>query len=142
MFKSQVLLTELVDKKAQGSIALTGLRFAAQEYQISRIRSMLEKGADINASDVEGCTALELAVWQEKMEAALVLVENGADPNKRSTDKKPPLFYAIEGKDESMARLLIEHGAIVNISIDDSTLLHLAVDIGNVQIVQSLICGR
>lgn len=137
--KSQALLTKLADGKAQGSIALTGLRFAAQEGQVGRIRSMLDKGADINACDAGGCTALELAVFQEQMEAALVLLENGADPNKRGTDKNPPLFYAIKGRDESMVRLLIEHGANVNINIDGSTLLHLAVDVGDDKMVQSLI---
>ena len=40
---------------------------------------------------------------------------------------------------ESMVRLLIEHGANVHTSIDGFTFMHLAVDFGNIAIVQSLI---
>lgn len=137
--KNNAVLTRLADKKAQGSTALTGLRYAAQEGQVGRIQSMLEKGADINASDAGGFTALELAVFQAQMKAAEVLLEHGADVNKRGSDEKPPLSYAIEGNNENMARLLIEHGANVDTSIDGFTMMHLAVDIGNVDIVQSLI---
>ncbi|EED17209.1 tankyrase, putative [Talaromyces stipitatus ATCC 10500] len=137
--RKRAVLTKLADKKAQGSTALTGLRFAAQEGQIGRIQSMLEKGADINARDAGGCTALELAVFQQQMEAAVLLLEHGADPNKCGSDDMPPLFYAIKGRDERMVRLLIEHGANVTTRIDDSTLMHLAVDIGTFEIVQSLI---
>lgn len=137
--KNKAILTRLADKKAQGSTALTGLRYAAQEGQVGRIQSMLEKGADINASDAGGFTALELAVFQGQMKAAEVLLENGADPNKRGSDEKLPLAWAIEGNNESMVRLLIEHGANVHTSIDGFTFMHLAVDFGNIAIVQSLI---
>lgn len=43
---------------------LTGLRFAAQEGQVGKLRIMLEKGVEIKGKDTAGYNALELASFQ------------------------------------------------------------------------------
>jgi len=68
---------------------------------------LLAAGADVNARDAEGDTALLFC--HMNLELASLLLRAGADPNVRNHGGDTPLHLA--GSDE-MQRLLIEHGAV------------------------------
>ena len=70
------------------------------------VRLLLAAGADVNARDAQGNTALLFC--HRNVELASLLLHAGADPNVRNNDGDTPLQRA--GSDE-MQRLLIKHGA-------------------------------
>ncbi len=61
------------------------------------VRLALEKGADVNAKDSLGRTALMLACQQGFLDVARALVEAGADVNARDAHGRTPLMYACGG---------------------------------------------
>ncbi|HOD75396.1 MAG TPA: ankyrin repeat domain-containing protein [Syntrophorhabdaceae bacterium] len=81
---------------------------ASAKGDLAVVRSLLEKGADVNARTDMGETALHLASSEEVVR---VLIEHGADVN--ATDAEygmTPLF----NQRIAVARLLVEKGADVN----------------------------
>jgi ankyrin repeat protein len=71
------------------------------------VRLLLAAGADVNAHDAEGNTALLFC--HMNVELASLLLQAGAEPNVRNHGGDTPLHLA--GSDE-MERLLIKHGAV------------------------------
>ncbi len=81
---------------------------ASTKGDLTGVRNLLEKGADVNARTDMGETALHMAGSEE---VARVLIEHGADVN--ATDAEygmTPLF----NQGVTVARLLIQKGADVN----------------------------
>ncbi|KAJ5775210.1 uncharacterized protein N7511_000221 [Penicillium nucicola] len=130
----RTLLKRIAEGKRQGSTMATGLRVAAQEAQLGRLRIMLEKGADINGKDPAGYTALELAAFLGHKQVAQLLLEYGANVNLRGSLNSPPLHHAIEQSNETIVPLLVEYGADVNAETYGMTPLLLAAKIGNLSI--------
>ncbi|CAG8063528.1 unnamed protein product [Penicillium nalgiovense] len=130
----RTLLKRVAEDKRQGSTVTSGLRVAAQEAQLGRLRIMLERGADVNAKDPAGYTALELAAFQGSKQVMQILLEYGADVNLRGSLNCPPLYHAIEQGSETVVPLLIEYGADVNAVTYGVTPLMLAAKIGNLSI--------
>jgi ankyrin repeat protein len=56
---------------------------------------ILDKGADIEANDSEGYTALIWAVDFKHTEIVKLLIRRGADINKADKEKTTPLIFAI-----------------------------------------------
>ncbi|KAJ5154427.1 uncharacterized protein N7500_009866 [Penicillium coprophilum] len=130
----RTLLKKVAEDKRQGSTMTSGLRVAAQEAQIGRLRIMLERGADVNAKDPAGYTALELAAFQGSKQVIQLLLEYGANVNLRGSLNGPPLYHAIEQGSEAVVPLLIEYGADVNAETYGVTPLMLAAKLGNLSI--------
>lgn len=78
-----------------------------------------------------------------------LFLDAGGDPNDTTGERAvPPLLYACSRKDPEMVKLLIQHGANVNVVLKfdpeddtDSTLLHMAVFYGNLEICQELVAA-
>lgn len=68
-------------------------------------------GADINVTDVDGQTALHLAILDHDDTAANQLLRHGADPNGPTPDGREPIFLAAEGGSAGTVRLLLDRGA-------------------------------
>ena len=71
----------------------------------------LRKGADVEASDNLGWTALYLAVWKSDYYAMEELLKRGADPNRRTEFLDLPLCLAAEVGDLDAIDLLLRYGA-------------------------------
>ncbi|MEG0194910.1 MAG: ankyrin repeat domain-containing protein [Stenotrophomonas sp.] len=87
------------------------LRDAASRGDVDAVREALDAGADLEARDVQGRTALLLATHGNNVDAARELIEAGADVNAKDAMQDSAYLYAgARGLDEILA-LTLAHGA-------------------------------
>jgi uncharacterized protein len=77
-------------------------------------RLLLQKGADVNALNADGLTALMGAVNNKRKHLVRILLESGADVNARSDAGETALMFAVETGNDVLVRMLIDAGADVN----------------------------
>ena len=96
--------------QARGSGGTSPLMYAALYGDANALRLLLEKGADPNARNDAGATALMWAV--DDPDKTRLLLERGADANARSDDGRTPLLLAAArfGAADVVTQLL-DHGA-------------------------------
>ena len=100
--------------------AVSGALTAAQPDELveavrfddrSSVAALLNAGADPDARDPDGATALSWAVVRGNVGTATLLLEAGADPEPTNELGIGPLGLAVENGSAGMVRLLLEHGA-------------------------------
>ena len=72
---------------------------------------MLAKGANVNARDIHGVSALQLAVSLGFIDGVELLVQYHADADQSNDAGETPLISAVHRRDLPMVRLLIAGGA-------------------------------
>ncbi|NYZ77213.1 ankyrin repeat domain-containing protein [Candidatus Micrarchaeota archaeon] len=95
---------------------------AAEKGDTGKVADLLKMGADPNAKDKYGVSALSYAAYERHVEITRLLLENGADPDSKSKLEISPLFGAVgEGYlrkysnySREIVELLISKGAEVN----------------------------
>jgi ankyrin repeat protein len=89
------------------------LHFAVQHGDIDRVRTLIDKGANINAFDELGRTPLHYAAKLENLEIVKLLLDMGADVNARlhEVGGNSPLREVAGNCSFELARLLIANGA-------------------------------
>jgi len=121
-------------------VPATPLHDAAWRGDVAAIRQLVTDGADVNATDDMGATALYWAARgghpagphqcngedAARPEVIATLIELGADPNIQ--DRRPkglgrssgwtPLFVALHHEQFNSARVMLEHGADPNLLSD------------------------
>lgn len=104
--------------------------------------ALIEAGADVNAKDSYGVTALMFSIITGSTELALELVEEGADVNARDVDGRTALVEALTSENDippELIQSLLEKGADVNVRIADGlTPLSIAVS-GDPAVVRLLV---
>ena len=121
------LLTALVTGTVNAQSPPTNLGIAAQAGDLEQVSALLEQGADVNAKDREGRTALILLTGYPRtdphgMEAvATLLLERGADVNAKDNEGRTALILAARfaRNTEDVVTLLLEQGADVNATDND-----------------------
>jgi len=126
---------------------------AVKKGDIVTVRSLLAKGADVNACDENQWTPLHYAGNAGRPLVGVLLINNGADVNARTSSGFTPLHSLAgsaffegttlpPGSLQEMAAMLIEKGADINAFVDDRsrwTPLHAALFRGNVAVARFLI---
>ncbi|HLK47739.1 MAG TPA: ankyrin repeat domain-containing protein [Bryobacteraceae bacterium] len=74
----------------------TPLMYAARQGSLDAVGVLAEAGADLNAADPDGATALVLAIINAHYDTAAALVEKGADPNLADTAGMAALYAAVD----------------------------------------------
>lgn len=86
---------------------------AVKDYDFEQVEQMIKAGADVNAANEYGVTALMTAVSRSTNEDMIdLLIELGADVNARSKLGETPLMWCAYSKKNAVK--LIEYGADVN----------------------------
>jgi ankyrin repeat protein len=114
---------------------------AAMKGDIEAVRSLLKQGADVNAAQGDGMTALHWAAQRGDVEVEKVLIYAGA--NIRATTRLgayTPLLLASRVGHAAAIRTLLEAGADPNTpSATGAMPLHLAAASGKVDAVAALL---
>ncbi|MBI4654475.1 MAG: ankyrin repeat domain-containing protein [Nitrospirae bacterium] len=87
------------------------LRDAVKEGNITRVRTSIDKGADINAKDNDGFTALMFASYSGHTDIVEVLLAKGADVNAESNDGLTALMSASSKGHTDIVEVLLAKGA-------------------------------
>ena len=136
---------ELLKASAEGDLGAL-LRYAAGKGDTENLRCLLGAGADVNAADDDGFTALMAAARGGHTDTARLLIEKGANVNATNESHgRSALLHAIWEKDEhtDTVRLLIEKGADVNIAdtIEGNTAYRTALHRNHNQIIKLLVAA-
>ena len=132
-------------------VGLSGVASAAEESTLAdaaergdgaRVRALIEDGADINLTQVDGMTALHWSVYHDDAGTARLLVQAGADVNVENRYGIPPLSLAATNGNADVIALLLDAGADANVSLrGGETVLMTAARTGNLAAVNALLAG-
>ena len=90
---------------------------AAEKMDQTRIQSLLEQSVDVNASQVDGMTALHWVALHDDQKTARLLVTAGADANATNRYGVTPLKLACTNGNGPLVELLLEAGADPNTTL-------------------------
>jgi ankyrin repeat protein len=109
---SEVLLSHpKLDPNARGLNGVTTLMSYVWRERKDAVQKLLDRGADVNAQDDDGDSALHGAAQNGNIEIMDLLVAKGANLNLKNKVGGTPLMWAAVYGHEDAARRLLERGA-------------------------------
>jgi ankyrin repeat protein len=113
---------------------------AARSADTNGLRALLKQGANVNAAEVDGTTALHWAAYRDDLESVDLLIRAGAKVNAANDLGATPLWTACQNASAPMVRRLLQAGANANAALLlGETVLMAAAHSGNPEIVEQLI---
>jgi ankyrin repeat protein len=113
---------------------------AAEQRDQNSVRALLKTGADVNAAQVDGTTALHWATYNDQADTVAVLIKAGANVNALNRYGVPPLAQACINGNAAIVKLLLDAGADAKAKMKGGeTVLMLAARSGNVDAVKALL---
>jgi hypothetical protein len=97
--------------KATAETIHSNLRHAARQGDIKTMDYLLKEGADVNAKNQNGATALFAAALNGQTEAVKFLLSKGADINARDVHDYTVLIHVSASGNVEMVKLLVAQGA-------------------------------
>ena len=116
----------------------------AENGQVEVCQLLIERGANVNATNRSGITPLHLAAYYGHVEVCRLLIDRRADINTMTSSNWTPLHLAAFHGYVDACQLLIQAGANVNATTynDGMTPLHWAATKGHVEVCQRLIQAK
>lgn len=104
------------------------------------VATALADGAEVNAREGDGSTALAWAAMRSNVEIARLLLEKGADPNLANELGIGPLALATRNGSPALASLLLERGADADLARENGeTALMTAARLGQIDVMRMLL---
>ena len=104
------------------------------------IKELLKKGANLEAKDKDGLTALMVAVYNGHLEVVKYLAECGADLEAKDEEGYTALMTASEYGQLEVVKYLVELGADLEAKDEDGqTALYWAATLGHLNVVKCLV---
>jgi ankyrin repeat protein len=116
------------------------LHYASAVGLVESVKILLKKGAEIDAKDNNGETALYRAASKRHEAVVKLLLENGAEFNVKGSDGKTTLYWAAYHGHEAVVKLLLGKGAKVDAKdVYGNTALYCAAFKGHEAVVKLLV---
>jgi len=114
---------------------------AAQKKDLSALRALVQRKADVNTAQPDGTTALHWAVVWNNEEAVVLLLRAGANASARNRYGATPLSEAVSTGSATMVEALLKAGADAKTltTEDGETVLMTAARAGNAAVVRLLL---
>ena len=113
---------------------------AAEAGDMATVRSLLDSGADVNAAQRNGSTALHWAIYRDDAETVDLLIDRGADVTVKTREGISPLFMASLYGNSVIIESLLDAGADANeAGPNTETPVMLAARNGNPDAIRTLI---
>lgn len=113
---------------------------AAKRADWATLQTLLQQGADVNAPQGDGSTALHWASYWDNREIAALLIRAGTEVNATTDLGVTPLWAACENGSSAMVETLLEAGADPNVALPfGETPLMTAARTGNADVVGQLL---
>lgn len=107
---------------------------------VAAVERLVADGADVNARQADGATALAWAAMRSNPDIARMLLEAGADPNLANDLGVSPLTLAIENGATELVELLLERGADPGLARENGeTPLMTAARLGQIPVLRKLL---
>ena len=100
----------------QITVLLMAAAYSASPGCLELIQMVLEHGANANAIDGKGFTALMYAAQYNSSDLAALLIAHGADVNAADNEGATPLSFAVDHNSSNVAKELINAGANINVT--------------------------
>jgi len=119
----------------------TPLHMAVCQQNPNVVEVLLKNGADLSITDIDNMTVLHRAVWMDNCEITKLLVHHKDILNsKGGENEETPLHMAVCMSNKDMVKLLLEKGVDLSImDIEKMTVLHNAVLLNNLEIIETLL---
>lgn len=88
---------------------------AARDGDLPTVQTLVVQGADVNAVNENGSTALHFAADKGRAEVVRFLLDRGASVNVKAKSGSTPLLLAAQAGSLETVRLLLDHGAEINV---------------------------
>ena len=121
----------------------TGLFAAAHQGDLAKVKKLLAAGANVNARDPYGRTAVHIAAHARQRELIRALAQAGADLELLENDRYDAITIAAVADDEETLRVLLSLGASAKLTTSryDGTALIAAAHLGHDGVVRQLIAA-
>ena len=133
------------------TLAAAGAASAAEEAAVADaaerergrlVRALLAGGADVNAPQVDGTTALHWAAYHDDLDTGRLLLRAGADADAPNRYGVPALSLAATNGNAAFVRLLLDAGADPNAALPGGeTVLMTAARTGSPDAVRALLAA-
>ncbi|MES2624730.1 MAG: ankyrin repeat domain-containing protein [Pseudomonadota bacterium] len=99
---------------ANFAVAQTEVADAAMQRDNTAVQRLLKDGADVNAAQADGATALQWAAYHGDTKLAELLLKAGANPAAANRNGSTPMWLASNQGDAAMLETLLDGGANAN----------------------------